>query len=79
MGLVEIQHQWFPDDLPWNVEVNKRQDGGGFLVVNFPQGEDSSSHGYLILDPDIAENLARQILDALVDARLGRYTNDFRG
>jgi hypothetical protein len=77
MGSVEIQHQWFPDDQPWNVEVNKRQDGSVYLVINFPQEEDSSSHGCMFLNPDIAENLARQILDALVDSRLGRYTNDF--
>ncbi len=79
MGFVQVEHSWYPDDQPWEIEVNNHRNGEPYLIINFPKSEDADGSGYLCLDVDIAENLARNILDALVDARLGKFTNDYSG
>ncbi len=46
-----------------------------FVVVDFDDDE-GGGDVFLVLDIDEAESMARLILDAVMDARMGRFTED---
>ncbi len=82
-NFVNVQHGWFPEDLEWRIEASPPSKIPGLdietsssVTIHFPESEDTDSSGYLCLDLDNAEKVARQILDVVMDARMGRFTNE---
>jgi hypothetical protein len=74
MSFVNFQYGWFRPEKDWDVESSQSGDRAR-ITINFPKMEDENTEGYISLSLDEAEKLARKVLDVVVDARMGRFTD----
>jgi hypothetical protein len=80
MPYVEVAHHWlYNHDAHFVVESHKHKKssglGDGHILIRFGYDEDAASSAALgAVSLDQAEQLARQIMEVVVDARLGKFT-----
>jgi hypothetical protein len=81
MPSISFSRQWLVSDKPIvRVETHPPRNpemkrDSPFVVVDFDDDE-GGGDVFLVLDIDEAESMARLILDAVMDARMGRFTED---
>jgi hypothetical protein len=82
MPWLTVEHTWYEEPF-LRVESQPELDGGtgkfkdGLITLRFSDnGEDEAKASFAGLTLDEAERMARQILDVVMDARMGRFTNE---
>jgi hypothetical protein len=87
MPHVQVSHSWLYDDeqpckvesLPPIKDTVTGSVGSGSIGIHFGKGERDQSEAYLGgLSLDQAEQLARQLMEVVVNARLGKFTGYVR-